>query len=219
VFVSLVSLCYDSMCQHIDHSQRMCLLVCLGVDTQNTQLSKELENHKKDKETLLSAGSLLRGQLQTIQTQYAALQDTHTQVAKDMADVTVKYKTSMSDVLDLQRKLHSAQVYMYASVPLAVSCCVNPTTIQQYLSKSVSVWQVKLFKVKPRAASKQVPTGSQSTMSSAPNNSAQSEPTQVNRCLCVFAGIATWCVRVWERENAPLRAHTFNFVYVRGKLT
>ena len=66
----------------------MCLLVCLGVDTQNTQLSKELENHKKDKETLRSTGSLLRGQLQTIQTQYAALQDTHTQVAKDMADVT-----------------------------------------------------------------------------------------------------------------------------------
>ena len=120
------------MCQHIDHSQRMCLLVCLGVDTQNTQLSKELESHKKEKKSLRSAGSVLREQLQTIQTQYAALQATHTEVEKDMVDVTAKYQSSMSDVLDLQRQLQAAQVYKSESVPLGWSCCVNTTSIEQY---------------------------------------------------------------------------------------
>jgi len=110
-----------------------CAWLCVwGVDTQNTQLSKELESHKKEKKSLRSAGSVLREQLQTIQTQYAALQATHTEVEKDMVDVTAKYQSSMSDVLDLQRQLQAAQVYKSESVPLGWSCCVNTTSIEQY---------------------------------------------------------------------------------------
>ena len=62
--------------------------------------------------------SLLQGQLQTVQTKYDALASAHTQLATDNDLLTAKHRTSMSEVLELQHKLHSAQVYMYDSLPL-----------------------------------------------------------------------------------------------------
>jgi hypothetical protein len=95
----------------------MCLCVLVAVHTQIMQLSKENEHLKKDKETLQSTGSLLQGQLQTVQTKYDALASA-TQLATDNDLLTAKHRTSMREVLELQRKLQSAQVHMYGSLPL-----------------------------------------------------------------------------------------------------
>jgi hypothetical protein len=65
---------------------------------------------------------------------------------------------------------------------------------------SVSLRQNQLLKGKPHVASKQVSTGSQSKTSSAPKDSAQSAPAQVNGCVYVWSGIATGCECVGERD-------------------
>ena len=96
----------------------MCLCVLVAVHTQIMKLSNENEHLKKDKETLQSTGSLLQGQLQSVQTKHDALASAHTQLATDNDLLTAKHRTYMSEVLELQQKLHSAQVYMYDSLPL-----------------------------------------------------------------------------------------------------
>jgi hypothetical protein len=137
----------------------MCLCVHVAVHTQNMQLSKEIENLKKDKETLQSACSLLKGQLQTVQTKYDALESAHTQLATDNDLVTAKHRTSMSEVLELQRRLHSVQVYMYDSLPLEVSWLCQPHNNSRIIDKEcVCVVGPTLEAQTPRSL-KEIPHG------------------------------------------------------------
>jgi septal ring factor EnvC (AmiA/AmiB activator) len=111
-----------------------CVLVCtLGVDTQQAQLMKDLE---KEKEICRTVRSELEQSLQTsttqhasLQTQYASLQDAHTKVQEELVHVIDKYKTSMQNNLELQEKLHKAQVHQSDCVSQRCSWCVTTTRV------------------------------------------------------------------------------------------
>jgi hypothetical protein len=81
----------------------MCVVVCVGFDHKNAQLSTTIENHIQEKEILGTKHSALNDSLQTIKTEYESLQATHTQVTNEMAQVNEKYTASMENVLKLQQ--------------------------------------------------------------------------------------------------------------------
>ena len=137
----------------------MCLCVLVAVHTQIMKLSNENEHLKQDKETLQSTGSLLQGQLQSVQTKHDALASAHTQLATDNDLLTAKHRTSMSEVLELQHKLHSAQVYMYDSLPLEVSWLCQPHNNSRIIDKEcVCVVGPTLEAQTPRSL-KEIPHG------------------------------------------------------------
>jgi septal ring factor EnvC (AmiA/AmiB activator) len=96
---------------------------------------KDLEN---EKEICRTVRSELKQSLQTsttqnasLQAQYASLQDAHTKVQKELVHVHDQYKTSMQNNLELQEKLHKAQVHKSDCVSQRCSWCVTATRVKK----------------------------------------------------------------------------------------
>jgi hypothetical protein len=102
--------CVEIVSAH-QQSDCMCVVVCVGFDHKNAQLSTTIQHHIQEKAIQGTKHSALNDSLQTIKTQYESLQATHTQVTNEMVQVNEKYTVSMEIVLKLQQQLKKDQVY------------------------------------------------------------------------------------------------------------